>query len=104
MLLKSKKTIVTLLTGVFILIASGCESSITTPSNNERETLQSAVASMEKAHSEIPMRKPGKIDPFNLTELLREMIRQNGGNPDELEFILSAQSGFQLASRASTHY
>lgn len=51
---------------------------------------------MEKAHSEIPMRKPGKIDPFNLTELLREMIRQNGGNPDELEFGGLSEKGFVL--------
>jgi len=95
--LKSKQFFVTLFTGVFILVASGCESSITTPSDNERETLQDAVASLKKTRSEMPMREPGEIDPFYLTELLGELIRQNGGNPDELEFGGLSEKGFALA-------
>lgn len=79
--------------GVFIL--SGCESNLTTNSGNESITSEETVENQE-ATADRPMREPGEIDPFKITDLIREVLKEKGRDPNEVRFGELSDKGIAL--------
>lgn len=96
MLSTSKQTIAALFLGVFILMISGCESNVPTQSVDESETLQEAMEDFSNLTDEESTRKPGQLDPDKLTDVIREIIKASGEDPDNLRFGELSEKGYSL--------
>lgn len=88
----NKQTIVTLLLGVFILMIIGCDSSITTHSDDEQEILHEAVESVnQKSQSTDGLLmtdvlrdlESGPSSKAFFTDKMRKMLEKSGIDPDQ---------------------
>ncbi len=96
MLFISKQTLAALFVGVFILMISGCESNIPTQSVDDSATLNESIENFGNLTDEISTRKPGLVDSDKLTDLIREIIKATGRDPDKLRFGELSEKGYSL--------
>lgn len=80
----------------FLIIASCSDQMTTQIDADESERLQETLESFTSSRDERPMRMPGQVNGSKLTDLIREILKEQGQDPDKLRFGELSEKGYSL--------
>lgn len=82
------------------LVITSCSDQITTQTNTgESEMRQETLESLTSSSDERPLREPGLINGSKLNNLIREILIDQGQDPDKIRFGELSEKGYSLKGK-----
>jgi hypothetical protein len=83
----------------FLVIASCSDQIITQTDADESEIRQETLESLTSSSDERPLREPGLINGSKLNNLIREILIDQGQDPDKIRFGELSEKGYSLKGK-----